>query len=1199
MRKEELLNIMKERILILDGAMGTMIQKVGLTEKDFRGERFKGHNMPLQGNNDLLVLTQPEVIKDIHRKFLEAGADLIETNTFNSTMVSQEDYGTQECVYELNYQGAKIAKEVCEEYTKKDPSKPRFVVGSIGPTSRTLSISPDVNNPGYRNIEYDELKNDYLIGIRALIEGGADILLVETVFDTLNAKACIYAIKEFFEECGQEYPVMVSGTITDASGRTLSGQVATAFYYSVLHAEPISIGFNCALGAEDLKPHLEDVSKVAWTGVSCHPNAGLPNEFGEYDQSPEYMAGLIKGFAEDGLLNIVGGCCGTTPSHINAIYESIKNIKPREFKENPHLSNYSGLEPLVLNDNSLFQNVGERNNVTGSRKFARLIREKKYEEALEVSRSQVENGADIIDVNLDEAMLDSKEEMKIFLNLMASEPDITKVPIMIDSSKWEVIEQGLKCVQGKAIVNSISLKEGEENFLYYAKEIKKYGAAAIIMAFDEVGQADTAARKLEICARSYKLLTEKINFPPEDIIFDPNILAIATGIEEHNNYAVDFINAVGDIKRTLPYARISGGVSNVSFSFRGNNPVREAIHTVFLYHAIGKGMDMGIVNAGQLGVYDEIPKELLELVEDVVLNKRDDATDRLIDAAAKFVTSGKSQVEDLSWREDSVENRLIHGLVKGITRYIEEDVEEVRSKFHRAIEVIEGPLMAGMDRVGDLFGAGKMFLPQVVKSARVMKQAVAILMPYIEAEKTGESTSKGKVLLATVKGDVHDIGKNIVGVVLQCNNYEVIDLGVMVPCEKILKVAKEENVDIIGLSGLITPSLEEMVHVASELEKSKMKIPMIIGGATTSKIHTAVKIDPATSNISVYVPDASRTVGVLNDIMSDKREEFSTKISLEYSKMREEREKRQQVTNFLTLEEATKRRYIAPKERKITKPSFIGIKKITDVAPASLVDYIDWTFFLFAWTMKKSDPGADKLIKDGKEMLNKMLHRVTTSMTMGFFPAYSEDNNIFITLESGEVVKYPTLRQQEERANRDLYLSLSDYILPKDSEQQDYIGLFACTGALGIEDMLEEYKDDDYSLMMIKTLASRLAEALSEYMHKAVRTRIWGYNPAEDTSIEDLHKGNYTGIRPAPGYGACPDHREKKVIFDILGVDDIKLTESYMMKPVSSTCGYYFSNPDSQYFTVGKIDDDQVEAYASERGESVKDQKRWLVAHRQ
>ncbi len=1195
MTRDAIIDILKDRILILDGAMGTMIQKKKLTEDDFRGDRFKDHPKPLQGNNDLLILTQPEVIKDIHRDFLNSGADIISTNTFNSTAVSQEDYGTQEYVYELNYQGAKIAKEVCSEFS--DPNKPRFVAGSLGPTSRTLSISPDVNNPGFRNIDFDTLKDDYYVGIKALIEGGADIILLETVFDTLNAKACIYAVATYFEDCGREYPVMVSGTITDASGRTLSGQTATSFFYSVSHINPVSVGFNCALGAEDLKPHLEDISNIAWCGISTHPNAGLPNEFGEYDQSPEFMADIIKDFATDGLLNIVGGCCGTTPEHIKAITLAIKDYKPRKIKENPHNSFYTGLEHLVLNENSLFQNVGERNNVTGSKKFARLIREKKYEEALEISRSQVANGADIIDINLDEAMLDSKEEMKIFLNLVATEPDISKVPLMIDSSKWEVIEQGLKCVQGKAIVNSISLKEGEEQFLEYARKIRNYGAATIVMAFDETGQADTAERKIEICTRSYNLLRDKLNFPPEDIIFDPNILAIATGIEEHNNYAVDFINAVGEIKKSLPHVRISGGVSNVSFSFRGNNPVREAIHTVFLYHAIQKGMDMGIVNAGQLGVYDEIPKNLLTLVEDVVLNRTDDATDRLIEAAENFSSSGKTVVEDLSWRENPVEDRLVHAMVRGVTTYLDEDVEEVRVKKDRAIEVIEGPLMAGMDRVGDLFGSGKMFLPQVVKSARVMKKAVAILMPYIEAEKVGISTSKGKVLMATVKGDVHDIGKNIVGVVLQCNNYEVIDLGVMVPCKKILDVAREENVDLIGLSGLITPSLDEMVHVATELEKSGMKIPIFIGGATTSKIHTAVKIEPKTTNPVIYVPDASRTIGVLNSLLhKDTGKAYAKSIADEYQDLRDKRESRNSKKKILSFEESNRLKFNIEDTFNPVIPSYIGVKHYTDIKPESLVDYIDWTFFYYAWGLKKSNPESALLLKEGKEMLDKMLHRLKTSAYVGFFPAVTKDNTIYITLEDGSVVKYPTLRQQEKNRNG-LCLSLSDYILTEDQDGQDYIGLFAGTAGIGLEELLEENRDDDYKVMLIKTLSYRLAEALSEYLHRVVRTQTWGYKTDEKTAIDELLKGRYKTIRPAPGYGCCPDHREKELIFSILNIKDIELTESFMMKPVSSTCGYYFANPNSEYFSIGRIDKEQVNSYAQERQEEIKDQAKWLAGN--
>ncbi|MGL1892535.1 MAG: methionine synthase [Spirochaetaceae bacterium] len=1194
MTKNKILDLMKKRILILDGAMGTMIQKLKLTEDDFRGERFKNHSKPLQGNNDLLTLTKPSVIKEIHKDFLDAGADFISTNTFNSTAVSQEDYGTEDLVYELNYQAAKIAREVCDQYT--DPNKPRFVVGAIGPTSRTLSMSPDVNNPGFRNIEFDVLKEDYFVGVKALIEGGVDILLVETVFDTLNAKACIVAIKEYFSQCGKVYPVMISGTITDASGRTLSGQTATSFYYSVSHIEPISIGFNCALGAGDLKPHLEDISKIAWCGVSTHPNAGLPNEFGEYDQSPEFMANIIGEFATDGLLNIVGGCCGTTPDHIRAISNIVSDKKTREPKENPHNSFYTGLEPLVLNSDSLFKNVGERNNVTGSKKFARLIREKKYEEALDVSRSQVENGADVIDVNLDEAMLDSAVEMKIFLSLIASEPEISKVPLMIDSSKWEVIEAGLKCVQGKAIVNSISLKEGEEKFLEYATKVRNYGAAAIVMAFDENGQADTAKRKLEICTRSYNLLTKKLDFPPEDIIFDPNILAIATGIEEHNNYAVDFIEAVGEIKKALPFVRISGGVSNVSFSFRGNNPVREAIHTVFLYHAIQRGMDMGIVNAGQLGVYDEIPKHLLELVEDVVLNRRADATDRLIDAAANFQSSGKSVVEDLSWRDNPVEDRLKHSMVRGITTYLDQDVEEVRIKSSKAIEVIEGPLMAGMDRVGDLFGSGKMFLPQVVKSARVMKKAVSILMPYIEAEKLGVSTSKGKILMATVKGDVHDIGKNIVGVVLQCNNYEVIDLGVMVPCERILEVAKKEKVDLIGLSGLITPSLEEMVHVATELEKSDLNIPIIIGGATTSKIHTAVKIAPQTKRPVVYVPDASRTVGVLNSLLNkDKSKEYVQSIADEYQQLREDRVNRQNRKPLLSFKESNSNKYKIDSDYKPPVPTYTGVKHYTDIKTESLVDYIDWTFFYYAWGIKANNPEAEKLLADGKMMLTKILHRLSVSAYVGFFPAITKENTIFITLEDGSTVKYPTLRQQQK--NRDgLCLSLSDYILTESSEHQDYIGMFAGTPAIGLEVLLEEYKDDDYNLMLVKTLSYRLAEALSEYLHRVVRTLSWGYAPNEDIKGSDLAKGKYRSIRPAPGYGCCPDHREKELVFNTLKVTDIELTESFMMTPVSSTCGYYFSNPSSEYFTVERIDQEQLKAYALERDESHTVQKKWLAS---
>lgn len=1202
-KKSIIEGLMQERILILDGAMGSMIQRYGLKEEDFRGDvaELKNSSVNLAGNNDLLNITRPDIIKEIHRAFLEAGADLIETNTFNATAVSQSDYNTEMLSYRLNMEGARIAREEADKMTKMTPEKPRFVVGSLGPTSKTLSISPDVNNPGHRDITFQELKEDYLNSVKGLVDGGADILLIETVFDTLNAKAAIYAVKQYFAENKTELPVMISGTITDASGRTLSGQTAEAFYYSVVHADPISIGFNCALGAEDLKPHLESLSSIAWTGVSSHPNAGLPNELGEYDQSPDYMASIIEKFARDGLLNIVGGCCGTTPEHIKAIADRISGFTPRVNKKNPHKSFYSGLEPLIIEENSLFINVGERNNVTGSRKFARLIREKQYEEALEISRKQVTQGAQIIDVNLDEAMLDSKQEMVTFLNLIASEPEISKVPIMIDSSKWDVIKAGLECIQGKGIVNSISLKEGEENFIHQAREVMNYGAAAIIMAFDEEGQADTFQRKLEICTRSYKVLTEKVGFPPEDIIFDPNIFAVATGIKEHNNYAVDFIQAVKKIKETLPYARISGGVSNVSFSFRGNNPVREAIHAVFLYYAIKEGMDMGIVNAGQLAVYDDIPGDILERVEDVVLNRRDDATERLLDVADTLKGQKKEEKEDLSWRENPVEQRIIHAMVKGLITYLDEDVEELRLKSDKALDVIEGPLMAGMDQVGELFGSGKMFLPQVVKSARVMKKAVAFLLPYIEAEKEGKSSSKGKILMATVKGDVHDIGKNIVKVVLQCNNFEVIDMGVMVPCSDILKKAREENVDAIGLSGLITPSLDEMVHVASEMEKSGMKIPLFIGGATTSKIHTAVKIAPAYSNTVVYVPDASKTVGVLSKLLNTKtKKSYASDIREEYKELVKQRESKTSTKKLLSLSDANNKKYNIASDYTPPKPSFTGTREIDDIKINTLEDFIDWRFYLYAWGLNQKDVDGtnkkeeiEKLLHDGKEMLNFLRTRIKITASVGFFKAESADNSIIVHKDNREY-RFPMLRQQDHTEGREHNWCLSDFILPREREGDDHIGFFACTAGNGMKAVLEELEHDDYKTMLVKTVADRLAEACSEYLHKAVRVELWGYDKNEKISKEELLLGKYRGIRPAPGYPACPDHRDKEMIFDLLEVKNIQLTESFMMMPASSVCGYYFSHPDSRYFTVGKVNDEQLESYAELKKEDLAAQKKWL-----
>lgn len=1217
-RLEQLHKALKERIIILDGGMGTMIQNQKLDEAAFRGDRFKDFDRDVQGNNDLLNLTQPALLRNIHADYLDAGADIIETNTFNSTRLSQADYGMEDLARELNVEAARIAREIADEFTARNPDKPRFVAGAVGPTSRTASISPDVNNPGYRNVDFQTLVDNYYEAVSGLVEGGSDLILIETIFDTLNAKAAIYATQQFFEDNGFELPIMISGTITDASGRTLSGQTTEAFYNSIAHAKPISVGLNCALGADALRPYVEELANKAETYVSAHPNAGLPNEFGEYDQTPEEMADIIEGFAKDGFLNIIGGCCGSRPDHIEAIAKAVSKYPPRKIPDRPKALRLSGLEPFTGDENTLFINVGERTNVTGSKRFLRLIKEEQYEEALSVARDQVENGAQIIDINMDEGMLDSREVMETFLKLVASEPDISRVPIMIDSSKWEVIEAGLRCIQGKAVVNSISLKEGEEEFIKRAKDCMRYGAAVVVMAFDEDGQADTFERKTEICKRSYDVLTS-IGFNPADIIFDPNIFAIATGIEEHNNYAVDFINATRWIRENLPHASISGGVSNVSFSFRGNDAVREAIHSVFLYHAVKAGMNMGIVNPGQLVIYDEIEPDLKELVEDVVLNRRDDSTDRLLEAAEKFKgKGGQTKEEDLAWREWPVEKRLEHALVKGITSYIIDDTEACRQNASHPIEVIEGPLMAGMNVVGDLFGDGKMFLPQVVKSARVMKQAVAHLIPFIEAEKTEDQQAKGKILMATVKGDVHDIGKNIVGVVLQCNNYEVIDLGVMVPCEKILDVAKKENVDIIGLSGLITPSLDEMVHVAREMQRLDFNIPLMIGGATTSKAHTAVKIEPQYKNdIALYVSDASRCVNVASQLLSKTAKPTLVEAArTEYDEIRERRKNRGDRTKLVSMSEARAR---APELDFETyqppKPAFTGVRAFNDYDLNELVDYIDWTPFFISWDIAGKYPAifddpkrgeaARTLFDDAQKLLKKMIEdkRITARGVIGFWPANRRGDDIVVYTDESRTEELTTLhhlRQQDEKAPGKPMMALSDFVAPEDSHVGDYVGGFAVTTGIGVDELTKEFKDahDDYSAIMVQALADRLAEAFAERMHERVRKEFWGYATDEQLANDDLIKERYQGIRPAPGYPACPDHTEKATLFKLLDATantSLKLTEHFAMYPTAAVSGWYFAHPESKYFAVGKIGVDQVEDYAERKGLSKAEAERWLM----
>ncbi|MBU2569568.1 MAG: methionine synthase [Gammaproteobacteria bacterium] len=1210
---------LSQSILFLDGAMGTMIQSYKLEEKDYRGKRFSDWAVDLKGNNDLLSLTQPDIIKAIHCAYLDVGCDIIETNTFNATQIAMADYQMESLAYEINLESARLARQAADEYTHKTPDKPRFVAGILGPTNRTASMSPDVNDPGFRNIDFDTLVDAYTEATRGLIDGGSDIILIETVFDTLNAKAAIFAVDQYFEALGYKLPVMISGTITDASGRTLSGQTVAAFWNSLSHIEPISFGFNCALGAKELRQHIEELSSIADTHVSAHPNAGLPNEFGEYDESPEDMALELADWAANGYLNIIGGCCGTSPEHIKAIVEAVKQYPPRVVPVIEKQCRLAGLEPMNIGPGSLFVNVGERTNVTGSAKFKRLVVDGDFETALEIAKDQVENGAQIIDINMDEGMLESKEAMVRFLSLIAAEPDIAKVPIMLDSSKWDILEAGLKCIQGKGVVNSISMKEGEEAFIRHAKLIRRYGAAAIVMAFDEQGQADTRDRKVEICSRAYRILTEQLNFPAEDIIFDPNIFAIATGIDEHNNYGMDFIEATREIKRTLPHALISGGVSNVSFSFRGNNPVREAIHAVFLYHAIKAGMDMGIVNAGQLAIYEDIPIELRDAVEDVVLNRNDRATERLLELAEKYRGDGSTvaKPEELEWRSWPVTKRLEHALVKGIADFIDEDTEQARQEAEKPLHVIEGALMDGMNVVGDLFGAGKMFLPQVVKSARVMKKAVAYLMPFMEAEQDGEMQTNGKILMATVKGDVHDIGKNIVGVVLQCNNFQVIDLGVMVPAEKILQTARDEKVDIIGLSGLITPSLDEMVHMAKEMERQGFDIPLMIGGATTSRAHTAVKIEPNYHGPVVYVADASRSVGVASHLVSDdSKEAFTQKIKEEYKEVRERHQGRKAKTKQHSIEQARRNKFNWTDFEPV-KPTFLGNKVIDRFPLDTLVWYIDWTPFFHTWELAGKYPDifedrvvgveARKLFEDAQTMLKKIINEewLQARAVIGFYPANSDGDDIILykddsRLEKREILHH--LRQQSVKAPGRPNYCLSDFIAPIDSGKTDYLGGFAVTTGIGIEAKLEEFEKDhdDYSSIMLKALADRLAEAFAEYMHEAVRKDFWGYAKDEQYRNDELIAESYQGIRPAPGYPACPDHTEKSKLFELLNVTattGIELTESYAMYPASAVSGWYFSHPEAQYFNVGKIDHDQLEDYAHRKGIAKEVAERWLSAH--
>ncbi len=1210
-------DLFQKRILIIDGAMGTMIQRYKLDEAAYRGDIFAQHPCDIKGHNDALSLTQPKIIEEIHCAYLEAGADIIETNTFSANAISLLDYQMVDKAYALNVASAKIAKKAADAFTEKTPNKPRLVAGSIGPTNQTASLSPDVNDPGYRAVTFDRLVDAYTEQIRGLIDGGVDLLIIETVFDTLNCKAALFAANTYFEKMGTKVPLMVSGTITDASGRTLSGQTTEAFWNSIAHADLFSVGLNCALGAKDMRPYIAELARVASCYISCYPNAGLPNEFGQYDQTPDEMASLVKEFAQSGLINIVGGCCGTTPDHIKAIAQAVANIPPHP--AGPHQAHafLSGLEPLIMTPESNFMNVGERCNVTGSKKFAKLIIDENYDEAISVARRQVENGAQIIDINMDEAMLDSKAAMVKFLNLIASEPDIARIPVMIDSSKWDVIEAGLKCLQGKGIVNSISLKEGEKTFKEQALKIKKYGAATVVMAFDEKGQAESLERKVAICTRAYKILTEELKFPAQDIIFDPNIFAVATGIEEHNNYGVDFIEATRQIKQTFPHCHISGGVSNISFSFRGNNAVREAMHSAFLYHAIKAGMDMGIVNAGMITVYDDIEKDLLTLIEDVLLNRRDDATERLVNFAETVRGEGKKETVDLQWRQNPVAQRLSHALVKGIVEYIDEDTEEARQKAERSLDVIEGPLMDGMNIVGDLFGKGKMFLPQVVKSARVMKKAVAHLQPFIEKEKDkGASSSAGKILMATVKGDVHDIGKNIVGVVLACNNFEIIDLGVMVPCDKIIKTAIEQKVDIIGLSGLITPSLDEMINVAEEMQRQGLNIPILVGGATTSINHTAVKIAPAYQAPAIHIKDASLSVGVCRHLLDPKQKAtLKSKIDAEYTQIREKFLKQQSEKKFLSLPEAQRQKMTSDWPNiPVTTPSYLGVKPFDNYDLSTLKQSIDWSPFFQVWELKGKYPQifkdpkigkeAKKLFNDAETLLAEIIDQklLTARGVVGLFPANSIGDDIEIyTDENRTTLKtvLHTLRQQTERRPGQPCLAMADYIAPKESGIKDYIGGFAITAGIGIDQLVKKYEDahDDYKSIMVKAIADRLAEAFAEHMHERIRKELWGYAPEENLDEKSILQCLYRGIRPAAGYPLCPDHTEKALLFDLLDAEaksGISLTESFAMMPAASVSGTYLAHPEAKYFSLGKINRDQVENYAKRKGMTIVKMEKWL-----
>jgi 5-methyltetrahydrofolate--homocysteine methyltransferase len=1206
-------NIITQRILILDGAMGTMIQKHKLQEKDYSGERFKEHPMLQKGNNDLLSITKPEIIKVIHREYLEAGADIITTNTFNSNRISMSDYGMENEVYNMNLQSAHLALEAIVEFENSDEPQEHFIAGTLGPTNRTASMSSDVNDSGARAISFDELVDAYSEQARGLIDGGVHLLLVETIFDVLNCKAALFAIETVFEEKGIRLPVMVSGTITDASGRTLTGQTLEAFMVSVSHFPLFSIGLNCALGAEQLRPFVEELSLKSGFNVSVHPNAGLPNQFGEYDQSALYMASIVTDFMKEGWVNIIGGCCGTTPDHIRQIAEASKNYKPRTKPQIKKYTRLSGLEVLTITPETNFVNIGERTNVSGSIKFARLIKEEKYDEALSIARNQVEGGAQVIDICMDEAMLDSEKAMVRFVNLIMAEPDISKLPLMIDSSRWNTIESALKCIQGKSIVNSISLKEGEEIFLAHARTLRKYGAAAVVMLFDESGQADTFTRRITVAERCYHLLIDKLSFPPEDIIFDPNVLAIATGMEEHNNYAIDFIKTTEWIKQNLPFARVSGGISNLSFAFRGTDKVREAIHSVFLFYAIKAGLDMGIVNPGMLQVYTEIEPNLLHLVEDVVLNRRKDSTERLVKFAEGIKNEGKKEEKEDAWRQLNVIDRIKHSLIRGIDEFIEQDVEEARPLFSRSIELIEGPLMGGMNEVGDLFGSGKMFLPQVVKSARVMKKAVSKLAPYIEKESEGqEKKIAGKILMATVKGDVHDIGKNIVGVVLSCNNYEIIDLGVMVPAEKIIDTAIKEKVDIIGLSGLITPSLEEMVHVASEMERRKITLPLLIGGATTSEIHAAVKVAPAYSNAVIHVKDASKAAGVLSSLLKKDNSSYVSSIKAKYKKMRDDHNSRQTEKNLLSLSKARGNKYFTDwQSQKLFEPLKPGIHVLQDIDLNVLSDYIDWTYFFFAWKITGKYPSifsdpvkgveAKKLFDDAKIYLRKVIDEklLTAKAVFGLFPAASDGDDVNIYSGKGRkklksVFRF--LRNQEPKEKGVPNLALSDYIAPEGSGLDDWIGAFVVTAPID-NVKFDKYKEDDYATIMIRILSDRLAEAATEWLHEKIRKEYWGYAANENLSVDDVLKLKYKGIRPAPGYPACPDHTEKQVIFDLLEAEKAigaRLTENFAMIPPASVSGYVFSHPGSVYFNLGKIDSDQLKDYANRKNLTYDEAAKWL-----